>query len=83
MNSLVLIDIRCFEVDSIVSFFTDLRKVEVPRVENAREKLVDITAYESALIRRPHIIYISVNVRCLSATQRETYTYHKVCSIVY
>lgn len=38
--------------------------VKVPRVENAREKLVDIIAYENALIRRPRIIYISINVRC-------------------
>lgn len=62
----VEIQIRLIDISASTpsfSFCTDLRRTERPRVENAREELVDITAYENALIRRPHIIYISI-VRC-------------------
>lgn len=42
---------------------------EKSRVKSAEKKLIDVIAYETTLIRRPRIIYISIDVVISDATR--------------
>jgi len=72
MNSLVSIDICASRL--ISSFFLyEFKDDGAAACRERAGKLVDIIAYESALIRRPRIIYISLTYVVIGNATRSLY----------